>query len=53
MFPLLPPENVKNFAESLNIGYKHIRTFETTGLKIQVLYYRLANNQLMSMHNGK
>ena len=31
MFPLLPPENAKNFAESLNIGYKHIRTLKQLG----------------------
>ena len=44
MFPLLPPENAKTFSQSLNIGYKHMRAFEAIGLKIQVAYYRFANN---------
>ena len=44
MFPLFLPENAKTFSDSLNIGYDHMRTFETTWLKIQVVYYRLANN---------
>ena len=44
MFPLLPQENAKKFSESLNIGYKQMITFEATRLKIQVAYYRFANN---------
>ena len=44
MFPLLPLKNAKKFSENLNIGYKHMGTFGTNGLKMQVVYYRLTNN---------